>query len=111
MIENVGIDIVENKRIENSISNNFLKMVLTDYELEQYNLKKGKKRLEYLCGRFASKEAIIKALSDYENPHFKEIEIKNEKNGKPTVQFKNYKILLSISHEKNYTIAYAILLR
>ena len=111
MIDNIGIDIIENKRILDSISNDFIDMILTENEYNIYKNKKDKKKLEFLCGRYACKEAIIKAVNEYENPHFKEIEILNKKNGAPYAIFKNYKLLISISHENNYTIAEAILLK
>lgn len=104
-----GIDIIENIRIEKKLSIGFIKQVLTDNEISVYELKKGNKKLEYLCGRFAAKEAIIKCVSDFENPHMLEIEIMNNEVGKPIVKFKDYNISLSISHEKNYSIAIAIL--
>ena len=108
MISNLGIDIVENERIDIN-NNDFINCVLTKKEKEIFNLKKGQKKLEYLCGRFTAKEAIIKALND-EKPHMQEIEILNKKNGAPYAIFKNYKILISISHEKNYTVAIATIL-
>ncbi len=111
MIDNIGIDIIENKRIENNYNEEFIDMILTDKEKEIFQLKIGKKKIEFICGRFAAKEAIIKALNKYENPHMKEIEIINEKNGSPKAIFKQYKILITIAHEHNYTIAEAILLK
>ena len=111
MIENIGIDIVENERIKKSNSEEFIQMILTNKEIEEYKKKKGKKQLEYLCGRFACKEAIIKALNEKENPSMKEIEIKNKKNGSPYAIFKDYHLLVSISHERHYTIAEAIYLK
>ncbi len=111
MIDNVGIDIIENKRIENNCNKDFIDMILTDKEKKILKFKQGKKKIEFICGRFAGKEAIIKALNKYENPHMKEIEIINEKNGSPKAIFKQYKILITIAHEHNYTIAEAILLK
>ena len=111
MIQNIGIDIVENKRIEKSINDDFLNMTLTKNELNIYNSKKGKKKLEFLCGRIACKEAIIKCLNEVENPHFLELEILNKENGAPYTVYKYYNIKISISHEENYTIAQAIFLK
>ncbi len=111
MIDGIGVDIVENKRIKNSINDKWLHTVLTNKEIDILNSKKGRKQIEFICGRFASKEAIIKSISKYEEPHFLEIEILNEKNGSPIAIYKNYKFLISISHEKNYTIAFVILLK
>ena len=111
MIIGHGIDIVENNRIKKSINDDFINMVLTSKEIEIYNQKKGNKKIDFICGRFAAKEAIIKAINEYCNPHFLEIEILTNKNGAPKVFFKNYNIILSISHEKNNTIASAIVLK
>lgn len=105
----IGTDIIENKRIEKSIKPEFIEMVLTQNEQLIYNEKVGRKKLEFICGRFCAKEAIIKCISDYENPSMVDIEILNNSNGKPIVKFKNYDIILSISHERNYTTATAIL--
>ena len=105
MIIGIGTDIVEIKRIKDSI----VEHVLTKEEKEIYHSKNGKKIIQYLAGRFAAKEAIIKAISQYENPHMLEIKIYNDTNGKPIVKYKNYKIMLSISHEDNYAIAFAII--
>lgn len=111
MIEGIGIDIVENKRIEKSINDNFINIILTEKERGIYNKKNGKKKLEFIAGRFAAKEAIYKAISKKENPTFHEVEILNDNNGYPYVRYKNYKILISISHENKYTIAEAIVLK
>ena len=106
MVKNIGIDLIENKRIDVN-NQKFIECILTKKEIEILNNKKGRKKLEFICGRFAAKEAIIKALNN-ENPHMLEIEILNEKNGAPYAIFKNYNILVSISHEEDYTVAIAI---
>jgi len=56
------------------------------------------------AGKFALKEAIIKADNSYMKVPFKDIEILNDKNGKPV--FKGFS--LSVSHAKNQAIAIAI---
>lgn len=107
----IGIDIVENKRIEKSISDYFLNFVLSKEELEIYNNKPSKKKqVEFLAGRFAVKEAIIKAMADVELPYRNELLVLNNDNGKPYVKYKDYNILISISHEQNYTVAVAHLI-
>lgn len=111
MIDNVGIDIIENERIEKHISKEFINMILTQKEQLLYFSKIGHKKMEFICGRFALKEAIIKAVNKYENPHFLEIEILTQKNGAPVATFQNYQLIVSIAHEKHYTIAQAILLK
>lgn len=111
MMIGLGIDLVKNSRIMKSCNENFVNQVLTKKEQENYYHKIGKKHNEYICGRFAAKEAIIKALSKYDNPHMLEIEIINNDIGTPIVKFKDYNIILSISHEEEYTIAEAIVLK
>ncbi len=98
---NIGCDIVENKRLANR-SATFLKKVLTPNEEILYQ----KYGLEFLCGRFAAKEAIMKCLDNTKEIDPREIEILKGKNGEPICNIPGVKV--SISHEKEYTIAYAI---
>ena len=98
---NVGCDIVENKRLTNK-SPRFIELILTKKEQKEYALK----GLDYLCGRFVAKEAIMKALPQTKQLNFLDIEILNTKNGQPKCSIPN--VSLSISHEKKYTIAVAI---
>ena len=106
-----GTDIIEIERVKESIENvgtKFIERVYTEKEIEYCESRK-KQKYQHYAGRFAAKEAIIKAISQYENPHMLEINIYNDTNGKPIVKYKNYKIMLSISHEDNYAIAFAII--
>lgn len=106
----IGIDIVENDRVKKSIYNDrFVKRILSKEELERFNSFNEKRRLEFLSGRFAAKEAIIKCLSGYEVPSMKDLNIENDINGKPIINYKNYIIILSISHEIHYSTAIAVL--
>ena len=107
----IGIDIIENSRLKEKLKTpNFLETILTPIELAEYHTKKGKKALEYLAGRFAAKEAIIKAVHTHASPHFLEIEILTRPDGSPEPHYKNFNLKLSISHEAHYTVAAAILL-
>ncbi len=57
----IGVDIVENKRIKNSIKNPlFKKRIYTSKELKQSN--KVNNKVSYFSKRFAAKEAFSKAL-------------------------------------------------
>lgn len=104
----IGIDIVELDRID-CVSDGFVKRVLSPEESNFYYSFNENRKREYLGGRFAAKEAIIKCLSDIEVPIMSEIIILNDSNGKPVVKYKNYKIKVSISHEKHYACAIAML--
>jgi holo-[acyl-carrier protein] synthase len=71
-----------------------------------------------VAGRFAAKEAIIKALGEYleTRPPYRELQIVNDPTGRPHVQLNEdlsrrlagVKMLVSISHERNYAVAMAI---
>ena len=99
---NIGCDIVENSRLKNK-GPRFIELVLTPKEQAEYKIKGP----NYLYGRYAAKEAIMKALPHTKKLNFLDIEILNDENGQPIANIKN--IAISISHEKNYTIAIALL--
>ena len=118
-----GVDIVRNKRIEKSLKiDGFKKRIFTKYEI--INSKKIKNKINYFAKRFAAKEAFVKAIGTgfRQSINFNDIEIKNNKQGKPLINLseniksilkikfniKKYKIFLSLSDEKNYSIAYVI---
>ncbi len=119
-----GVDIVENKRIKNSLKNkNFINRVFTQNEINRS--KKLRNKTNYYAKRFAAKEAFVKALGEgfRNNINFNDIDISNDKKGKPNInissKIKNilkkkfnlnkYKILLSLSDEKKHSIAYVII--
>ena len=120
----IGVDIIEHKRIKNSIKNsNFRNRVLGSNELKQFSLSKNK--TNFLSKRFAAKEAFAKALGTgfRNNLNFKDIEIVHNKLGKPNYlknkkitkliqknfKVRNFDCFLSISDEKNYSTAFAII--
>lgn len=78
----VGIDMIEVKRIHNSIERfglRFLQRIFTERELNYCN-----GRVERLAARFAAKEAVGKALgTGIGDVSWQEIEIVNEANGRP----------------------------
>lgn len=98
---NIGCDIVENKRLKNK-KQSFINYVLTNKEQEEYQ----KKGLQYLTGRFAAKEAIMKCLKNTKELNYLDIEILNNEDEQPITNIEN--IILSISHEKEYTMAVAL---
>ena len=116
-----GIDIVEIRRISKIYEKfgiNFLIKVLTKEELKIVPTQK-KRRIDFVSGRFAAKEAIAKALgSGFRNGlSFKKISVINDIYGKPEIilerninellkkKTRDFNILVSISHEKKYCIA------
>lgn len=119
MIRGIGNDIVEIARIEKAIKNeSFKKRVYTENEIELLE-KKGAVKVASYAGRFSAKEAISKAMgTGVRGFNLIDIEILNDKFGKPLVVFKNElkekmknkKIELSISHSKEYATAVALIL-
>ena len=120
----IGADIIENKRVKKSIKNSkFKKKIFSNNELQQSLLLKNK--TNFFSKRFAAKEAFAKALGTgfRNNLEFKDIEIVNNKQGKPyylknkkisnlikkKFKVKDYKCFLSISDEKDYSTAFTII--
>ncbi len=120
----IGVDIIENKRIKFSIKNNkFKNRIYSSKELKQSVSSKDK--IGYFSKRFAAKEAFVKALGTgfRKNLNFKDIEIINDKLGKPyyaktkkitnivkkKFKVKNFNCFLSISDEKEYSTAFTII--
>ena len=120
----IGVDIVENKRLFNSIKNkNFLSRLFTLVEIKNSKLIRNKS--VYFSKKFAAKESFSKALGTgfRRGLNFKDIEILNDNLGKPyfrlssrtkkivakILKVKNFDIFLSISDEKEYSIAFTII--
>lgn len=101
MVIGVGTDIVENNRVSPKIA----KRILTTTEYKQFIEKHEQLQIEFLASRFAAKEAIVKATN--KQYAINQIEIANTALGKPYCT--NIPgIELSISHEQNYSVAFAI---
>lgn len=118
-IQGVGTDIIEIGRIKEAIARHgdrFLDRLFTDKE-KAYCLRY-KDAVPHFAGRFAAKEAVLKAFGTGLNHEmtWKEIEILNDKQGKPEVHLSIRlrgvvpidHIFLSISHCDAYATATAI---
>ncbi len=116
MIKGIGIDMIELKRIERVLSRQprFLKRILSGAEMELYEQLPSKKRkIEFLAGRFAAKEAYSKAVGTGIGVHhsFRSIEILRGASGEPRVCYEGKLkplVHVSISHSKEYAIAQVI---
>ncbi|MGI5842148.1 MAG: holo-ACP synthase [Christensenellales bacterium] len=112
----IGIDILENERIEKQLQTlAFWNKVLL--ENEQEYVKQFTNPTERFAGIFCVKEAVKKALGQPEKVGFLDIEVFHLPSGKPQVkyvgereEFKNKKLEISISHSKTVTVAVAILI-
>jgi len=120
MVHSIGIDLVEISRIEKTIKKygpRFVERILGEAELIVYNSRSDK--AAYLAGRFAAKEAVIKSLGRIlaSRPSYGHIQILNDNSGNPfllgmaTVAeiFADRRCLLSISHERHYATAVAVI--
>ncbi len=120
MVHSIGLDIVEVERIRKDIDqygDKFINRILSSKELESFD-KRFDKDL-FLAGRFAAKEAIIKALGKFlkDRPPYNELEVLNDNTGQPYFELNteiqqkmgNVKVLLSITHEKNYAAAMVVI--
>ena len=120
----IGVDVIQNKRVKSLINNK--KFILRTFSKNEIKFsKKNLKKSNYFSKRFAAKEAFVKALGTgfRNNLNFNDIEILNDKLGKPyylkskkidyiiekRFKTKNYDLFLSISDEKDYSVAFAIL--
>lgn len=108
-MQGIGIDIVDNKRIKKALNDAFLSIVLSKEEKDISASYSEKRLVEFVAGRFAAKEAIIKCLSGIEKPVMSQLNIVNDSLGKPSIQYKSYDIMISISHEREYSCAIALL--
>jgi holo-[acyl-carrier protein] synthase len=114
----IGTDIASVERIDSILSSskrdNFTKRVYTESEME-YCTNKPNPAIHF-AGRFAAKEAIIKALlsSGSDSIPMQKIEILANENGEPIVHF-NATIIkftnckVSISHTDEFAIAFAMI--
>ena len=115
-----GTDIIEIERIRQSIDdmgNKFLEKIYTKKEIEYCESKKTQKYQHY-AARFAAKEAAFKAISpilkDKSKINWKSFDVENDKEGKPHIYIHDIdntvfeSIDISISHCKNYAVAYVV---
>ena len=111
-----GTDIIEIKRIKESIDtlgDKFLNKIYTEKEIEYCESKKAQ-RYQHYAARFAAKEAVYKAVSIYLNDKYalnwKDAEIINDEQGRPQVKILKSiqqikEIDISMSHCKEYAVA------
>jgi holo-[acyl-carrier protein] synthase len=119
MIQGIGTDIIEISRIQRSIERygeRFLDRLFT--EDEQKYCGRHKESFRHFAGRFAAKEATVKALGTgfSDGIQWLDINIVNDSAGKPTIvlsqklmeMFDSPVMHLSISHCQEYATAFVI---
>lgn len=93
----IGVDIVKIERF-NDVNVHFEERILSKREQKELSLRNDK--LQYLAGRFAGKEAYIKAVGK-KDVSYTEIEILNDKEGKPHLYVRGIETgEISLSHDE-----------
>jgi holo-[acyl-carrier protein] synthase len=116
----IGTDIIDIQRIADSIErqgDKFVQRILTQSEISEYQARGHS--VSFLAKRFAAKEAIAKALGTGigRGISFQHMIISNNAEGAPQVELQDNaaerlnqldgtNVLLSLSDEKNYALAY-----
>ncbi len=120
----IGTDITECLRIAKMIDLHgelFINRVYTDLEIEYCRERKA--ATQHFAGRWAAKEAILKAIGTgwVKGISWRDMEIRNDRSGKPSVRFRGGakdrveqlgigRMLISISHCRSHATAYALAL-
>ena len=121
MIYGVGIDLVKISRMKAAVERwgrRFLEKIFTQNEIS-YCYERKEPYLS-LSVRFAAKEAFIKAIGSEVVIPLTDIEIMNDKNGRPSIKVKGEledffkeksieRCHLSLSHEREFGIACVVL--
>jgi holo-[acyl-carrier protein] synthase len=127
MIVGIGLDVVELARMERVLAGpgkrRFVDRVLTARESEGWASLPPRRALEYISGRFAAKEAVVKAIGCGIGAAvgFKDIEVIPDRWGKPVCALSaasidrlgwaedSYRIHIAITHERSLAAATAII--
>tara|TARA_A100001015_G_scaffold46950_1_gene51808 strand:+ start:844 stop:1230 length:387 start_codon:yes stop_codon:yes gene_type:complete len=120
----IGVDIIKNDRFRNlTLNKKFINKTFGKNEIKFS--KKILNKTNYFAKRFAAKESFAKSIGTgfRDGLKLKDIEVLNDKIGKPfyskskkvdkiinkKFKIKKYNLFLSISDEKEYSIAFTIL--
>lgn len=114
MIIGIGLDLIEINRIDRlrKRQERFPERILTPSELQVFQQLQGKRKTEFLAGRFAAKEAYAKARGTGIGTalSFQDIEIINDEHGKPVIHKPQFaKAHLSVTHSDQYAAAQVII--
>ncbi|MEK4062339.1 MULTISPECIES: holo-ACP synthase [Paenibacillus] len=128
MIYGIGHDVLEIQRIEALMNKGsgakFIRRILTEAELELLE-RRGGNAAEFIAGRFAAKEAVVKALGCGigREVGFQDIQILPDAYGKPIVTLseeawerlrlkgREYLIHLTITHSRELASTFAVMER
>jgi holo-[acyl-carrier protein] synthase len=113
MIKGIGIDIIELHRIRELITkqSKLVDRILTVNEKKTYEDLSESRKVEFLAGRFAAKEAFSKAFGTGigRELSFQDIEVDIDHSGKPFFRKPDHVAHLSISHSREYAVAQVVI--
>ncbi len=121
-IAGIGTDIVECLRIAQMIERHgelFLTRVYTEREIQYCSSRKA--ATQHYAGRWAAKEAVLKAMGTgwAKGISWRDIEVRNDEGGRPSIMLDGAareiceqrgvrEMLISISHCRSHATAYAL---
>jgi len=118
-IAGLGVDICEISRMERALARHptMRARVFTPEEIAYCD---GKARpAESFAGRFAAREAVIKALGGYRGRHWQDISVTRHPSGAPEITLAGNaerradalgisRVLITFTHEKTNAVAFAV---
>ncbi len=118
-IAGLGVDICEISRMERALARHptMRARVFTPEEIAYCD---GKARpAESFAGRFAAREAVIKALGGYRGRHWQDISVTRHPSGAPAITLAGNaerrasslgisRVLITFTHEKTNAVAFAV---
>jgi holo-[acyl-carrier protein] synthase len=121
-IVGLGVDICEIARMERALARHVTmrERVFTPEEIAYCDSKA--RPAESYAGRFAAREAVIKALGGYRGKNWKDISVARHPSGAPTIALSGNaarraqmldvtQVLITFTHEKTNAVAFAVAVR
>lgn len=114
MIHGIGIDLIEIERIQHVLNRQpkVVERILTTNEQQRFHYFTSEQRkVEFLAGRFACKEAFSKALGTGlgKTVAFHDIDCYNDEKGCPHIDYEGYRVHVSISHTEHYATSQVVI--
>lgn len=112
-IKGIGIDMIAFEELKPRITQSFVERILSPLELTLYDaISHSNRKLSFLAGRFAGKEAFVKAYQHFDVAlNFNEVSIIPNAHGAPELQCDKIDtkgLFISISHTKEHAIAMVV---
>ena len=118
----IGVDVVDVARMKRALSRHptFEDRVFTDEEVAYCT--RGGTAAECYAGRFAAREAVIKALGGLRGAKWKDISVVRAPTGAPSILLAGAaaarssmlgieRVLISFTHERNMAVAFCLAVR